>query len=181
MHVEKHGRRHYIRDLPFDQRHLARDEGCKWDPDRKMWWSGKADAAQAVVDAAGSGSSQNVPAENTGRQLEVIGRAEHKGRGYLLVWEGTTKHGPACKLAFRDGSKTFWSNEAKVTKRFKRSMTVGALLDYAEEQKSERNGTGRRYEGHHSHRDGRRYECDECGEWVTSGDGSTCWETGMDH
>ena len=37
---------------------------------------------------------------------------------------------------------------------------------------------------HHSHspnrrRPGGRYECEECGEFVTSG--SRCWETGMVH
>ena len=29
-------------------------------------------------------------------------------------------------------------------------------------------------------REGRRYECEECGEYVTSGSGS-CWETGAAH
>lgn len=27
----------------------------------------------------------------------------------------------------------------------------------------------------------RRYGCDECGEWVTEDDGTTCWETGAKH
>jgi hypothetical protein len=28
---------------------------------------------------------------------------------------------------------------------------------------------------------GNRYECEECGNFVTEGDGSTCWETGAAH
>lgn len=36
--------------------------------------------------------------------------------------------------------------------------------------------------GYHSgggHRRGGRYECEECGDWVTPG--TRCWETGMTH
>ncbi len=29
-------------------------------------------------------------------------------------------------------------------------------------------------------RRGRRYECQDCGDWVTAGEG-TCWETGLAH
>lgn len=28
---------------------------------------------------------------------------------------------------------------------------------------------------------GRRYCCDECGDWHSEGDGTRCWETGMAH
>jgi hypothetical protein len=43
----------------------------------------------------------------------------------------------------------------------------------------QRAATGSR--GYTGHRNGRRYECDECGELVTAGDRSACWETGCTH
>ena len=174
MSIETVGRRHYLIGLPYDKRHAAKSRGCKWDPDRKAWWTGKRDVAEEVHGAVGDAKPQPKQ-EITGENLTVIGRAKYKGKSYLLVWHGTTRFGHGHKLAFRDGSKVFWAKgEVQITKEFRQPMTVGALLQFAAEKAAEKKGD-------YSHMDGRRYECDECGEWVTGGDGTRCWETVLSH
>lgn len=43
-------------------------------------------------------------------------QVNYKGRTYNLVWEGNTKYGPRCKLAFtNDPSKEFWVAQNVVT------------------------------------------------------------------
>ena len=120
-------------------------------------------------------------------QSRIAGKAVYKGRQYLLVWEGDTKRGPAAKLAFTDGSKTFWvkAGEYKVSKYYQprqnyrthRSeyMTLGRLKRLREQYaKAKEQG----YEDGISN--GQSYTCEECGERVTRGEGS-CWETGAPH
>jgi hypothetical protein len=83
--------------------------------------------------------------------------ATYKGRKYKLAWSGKTKFGEKAKLQFWDGSKEFW---------------VDLSLVSISEDHSHSSGNARK---------GRRYGCPECGEYVTRGDGSRCWETGFSH
>jgi hypothetical protein len=40
--------------------------------------------------------------------------ARYKGKRYRLAWSGPTKYGHRTKLSFLDGSKSFWTDTAKV-------------------------------------------------------------------
>jgi hypothetical protein len=64
--VRSEGRRHYIAGLPFDLKDTAKEAGCRWDPDLKMWWSGKSEVAIEVVQRAQS------------RQVQVVQQREER-------------------------------------------------------------------------------------------------------
>ena len=197
--IQSAGRRHYLVGNTYPIKDKLRRAGCKWDGDRKAWWTGKLDVAEELLGSAPSSSGASDVAHDSRPESDrltddsrIAGKAAYKGRPYLLVWEGETRRGRACKLAFADGSKIFWADatEVQVTKRYQpreergmygRStgrmvyMTFGRLerlrKDFAA-AKSEGNDDGIR--------NGQRYCCDECGEYVTRGLGS-CWETGAAH
>jgi hypothetical protein len=81
--------------------------------------------------------------------------AKYKGKTYRVLFLGPTKYGERARLQFMDGSKDFWVD--------------ARLVDVVKGTPQQR---GRR-------RPGGRYECPECGDWVTPG--TRCWETGMIH
>jgi len=85
--------------------------------------------------------------------------ATYRGKTYKLLYVGKTKFGHKAKLAFLDGSKEFWVDSSDIS----RGGSSGG---------SGRSSTARRAPSG-------RYECPECGEYVTRG--SQCWETGMRH
>jgi len=60
--------------------------------------------------------------------------ALYKGREYYVVWEGTTRRGPAYKLSFKDGTKQFWADATavKVTKSYPRPQTIRSLREYVQ-------------------------------------------------
>lgn len=88
------------------------------------------------------------PDEPLRDDAKLLGKAQYKGHEYLLLWEGQTKRGTsAAKLAFRDGSKTFWADagEYSVTKRYQDAyhgpMTLGKLNRMADEFQAAKNET----------------------------------------
>lgn len=184
--IERIGRRSYIRGNTYAFKDKLRGAGANWDAEQRCWWISNKDKAEAVVaeiNAAGGDREQSSAPEKITDDTVVAGKARYQGREYLLLWDGMTKRGGhAAKLAFRDGSKVFWADyaEVEVVKRYaeRRSsgrgvwepMTFGKLERLRAKYKA--NG-GRPAEGS-------RYECEECGEWVTRGEGS-CWETGASH
>lgn len=88
------------------------------------------------------GTVTEVPAA-TARQDEsltddskVLGRATYKGKsGYLVLWTGITKEGKrATKLAFRDGTKTFWGNgDVTIGKMYNEPVTFRRLNELRDE------------------------------------------------
>jgi ribosomal protein L12E/L44/L45/RPP1/RPP2 len=126
------GRRIYLFGNTFSIKDILRDAGAKWDSDRKAWWIGaakKADIDRILASAPTPApvTSQSAASSNGERKSEPLkdedrlaGKAEYKGRAYLMVWEGQTKRGWAAKLAFLDGTQTFWAaqGEYTVTKRY---------------------------------------------------------------
>lgn len=197
--IKSEGRRFYLVGDTYAIKDKLRAAGAKWDGDRRAWWTGKRDVAEKfleAVDAAKSDQSAAQSSEPSADRLSadstIAGKATYKGRPYLLVWEGDTKRGRAAKLAFTDGSKIFWASagEYQVTKRYEEreqrgaygrstgrfeKMTFGRLQHLREkyaQAKAEGNDDGIR--------NGQRYECPECGEYVIRGQGS-CWETGAAH
>jgi len=191
--VETQGRRHYLVGDTYQVKDRLRAAGAKWDADRRAWWTGKREIAAEIAAEVGQSGGGPSPAKAEGRANEsisddsvVTGKALYKGKQYLLLWEGETKRGRAAKLAFLDGSSVFWADAGgvQVLKRYQarqdrygraEKMTFGRLQLLREryaEAKAQGNEDGIR--------DGQRYECEECGEWVTRGQGS-CWETGCAH
>jgi hypothetical protein len=137
------------------------------------------------TDGAADATKDKAPAVELRDEDKIAGKARYKGKEYVMVWEGTTSRGQAAKLSFSDGSKVFWANagEYEVVKRYEareyrgrtEPMTFGKLKSLRAKfqcAKAEGYDDGRP--------NGSRYECEECGEIVTRGQGS-CWETGAAH
>lgn len=153
--VEKKGRRHYLRNLPFGMKDKAKDKGCKWDPEERCWWTSKADVA-ADLAGAGSGSpasdSGSREREAPGESAIVAGRATYNGKTYYLagsverghtryddrVYSVQTRDGAKCLLYFRDGSSSFWADrsDVQIVKTYDRPQTIRGLRKYAEDAKS---------------------------------------------
>lgn len=190
--IQSEGRRHYLIGNTYPIKDRLRAAGAKWDADRRAWWTGKRELAEQLAGAApageaGSSPSSERPTESLSSDSEIAGKAQYKGKEYLLVWSGVTRRGPAAKLAFRDGSKVFWAplGEVKITKVYQEreyrgrrepGMTFGRLERLREEY-----AQAKREGNEDGIPNGRRYCCEECGEFVVRGDGSSCWETGCAH
>lgn len=187
--VQHEGRRFYLVGNTFPIKDQLRSCGAKWDADRRAWWTSKLDVAERFAGAEPAASSDAAPDSRPSDTLtddsRIAGKATYKGKPYILVWEGETRRGRACKLAFSDGSKVFWADAAdvQVTKRYDsreyrgrvEHMTFGRLARLREKFARAR---GQGYEDGIC--DGQTYECPECGERVVRGHGS-CWETGCAH
>lgn len=99
--VQKEGRRFYFSGNTYPIKDSLRAAGCKWDPDRKQWWTGKAETAERLA------AADIEPTENADAQ--VIGKARYKGRSYYVAWAGVTKRGSyAFHLLSLDGKIDFW-------------------------------------------------------------------------
>jgi len=202
--VETQGRRHYIRGNTFPIKDRLRAAGCKWDSDAKAWWTGKLETAVELVQGTcgqpANDAPPTTPAPDSDRGADraapgesaiVAARVTYQGRTYYALgrlvrgrtrWDDTveavsTRDHQKVLISFRDGSKSFWAarDEVQVVKSYGRPTTIGKLKRFAEEAKQARaDGND---DGIPS---GRSYECEECGERVTRGQGS-CWETGAPH
>jgi hypothetical protein len=195
--IQSEGRRHYLIGNTYPLKDQIRGAGCKWDGDRKAWWTGKRDVAEQLAGAAaGSASTETTPSSEPKRDAPgdagiVAGKATYKGKSYYVagridrgrthyddrVEAVSSRDGSRLLLLFRDGSSQFWADRAgvQVVKSYDRPQTIGRLKRFADEAKQARaqgNDDGIP--------DGRRYECPECGDMVVRGQGS-CWETGAAH
>lgn len=149
--VEKIGRRHYLRNTPFSAKDAIKDSGCRWDPQERAWWTGKAEIAESLVKRLSSPSSPSPSASDDapGRNGRVAARALYKGRSYYVASrvssygetsEVTSRDGTRTLLYFRDGSSKFWadSSQVQIVKRYQTEKTIGSLQDYAEKAKERR-------------------------------------------
>lgn len=157
--------------------------GGHFDGERRAWWTSKKEVAEKFAACNPPSPSSNTP----GGSAIVAGRATYKGKSYYVLgrvvrgrtqWDDTvnpiqTRDGNKMLLSFRDGSKSFWANTNAITvaKWYQKGKTIDALRRFAEQSRAQGGGIPH----------GRSYVCDECGERVVSGDGSTCWETGCAH
>lgn len=97
--VAQEGRRFYLQGLPFEAKDRAKALGCKFDWDRKCWWTGKRDvadqvageaAAKAEARAAVAGEPKVAIGGNTypvRDQLRDLGGAWDAGRKSWMVPE----------------------------------------------------------------------------------------------
>jgi hypothetical protein len=131
------GQRIYLIGNTYPVRNLIRESGGKWDPVEKLWYVGlqvreRAEQIAAMIDA--QPVTQQEHPEFDRKRTPIKGRAKYKGKGgYLVLWEGMTRRGSeAVKLAFRDGSKTFWADAAQVTitKRYGREDYRTGRIEY---------------------------------------------------
>ncbi len=183
--IEAEGRRLYAIGNTYPIKGALKEIGAKWDGDRRAWWIGstKRGDLEAVVTAAAGSEPQG---SGLSDDSKIVGRARYKGKdGYLILWMGRTKRGDeAAKLAFRDGSKTFWANatDISVTKRYDEGedrygrrdpMTLGKLNRLAKRYK-ERESEGYYCSDPSNRAPGGRV-CPKCGDascngaWTTSG------------
>jgi hypothetical protein len=199
--IDQQGRRYYLRGDTYPVKDQLRSAGCKWDPDAKAWYTGKREVAEQIVGqfqaapaATGeTGEQPSSPGDRPapGDDAVVAGKAEYKGRTYYVagkvergrtayddrVRAVTTRDGAKVLLYSRDGKIQFWAARdlAQVIKSYDRPQTIGKLRRFAEEAR-----VARAQGNEDGIPDGTRYECEECGEYVTRGQGS-CWETGCAH
>ncbi len=152
------GRRCYITGDTYRHRDALRAAGAHWDGDRRAWWlGGRAKAEELVAQLtatatpaspSGGEASAPKPSEALASDARVIGRGTYRGRACLVLWEGTTRRGPAAKLASMDGARVFWAarGEYEITKvygtreRYGRTeyMTFGRLQRLREEAAEDR-------------------------------------------
>jgi len=143
--INKVGRRYYIEGTSFENRHIPKQAGCRWDPERRAWWTGKASLADEVVSKLTDGSAPAAPKDDSvGLDASVIkGRVRYKGKVYYLLAE--RRDGRGVKLCFRDGSKTFWSKKDtpfEVIKRYEEPRSINGLRAYAERAKKDQERYG---------------------------------------
>lgn len=184
--IERTGRRSYIIGNTYAIKDALKAAGAHWDGERRAWWLGDDTAAKSLVERCGKAACEPKTAAPAAQGLtedsKIAGKATYKGRPYLLLWSGRTSRGEAAKLAFADGSKTFWADasEVEVTKTYERHETKGPMTWRRLQALRARYAEGRAQGYDDGIAEGRRYECPECGEYVTRGVGS-CWETGCAH
>jgi hypothetical protein len=197
--IDQQGRRFYLRGNTFSIKDRLRSAGCKWDPDAKCWYTGKRELADQFVSQfqadkapdATNGPSATSDCQAPGDDAIVAARATYKGHTYYVAgrvdrgrthWDDrvsavTTRDGVKTMLYSRDGKLQFWAacDLVSVTKSYDKPQTIGKLRRFAEQAKE-----ARAQGNEDGIAEGQRYECKECGEHVTRGQGS-CWETGAAH
>lgn len=146
------GRRIYLLGNTYPIKDILSSHGCNWDSNRKAWWTGKQETADAIAkrieEKAAKGND-----EKPGLDAVVAARVEYKGKTYYMagkiirgrtrydnevegIW---TKDGAKALLYSRDGEMKFWAdaNLVDTKKHYTKPMTIKALKDYAERAKRE--------------------------------------------
>lgn len=140
--LEKRGRRYYLRGTPFSAKDTLKEAGCRWDPAERAWWTGKRDTADDLLARLATDdqiATSSPPAETLDPNAQIIrGRVRYKRKSrYLLAMR---RDGDGCKLAFRDGSRTFWTSKGtpfEVEARYREPRSLSGLRAYAERKKEE--------------------------------------------
>lgn len=149
--VQSEGRRHYLTGDTYSVKDRLRGAGCKWDPERRAWWTGKQETAEQLVAQLQSGAQATPPDDDQPQPQKqyVAGKATYKGRTYYIagrvnrgrthyddqVDAVTSRDGSKMLLLFRDGSSQFWADRCsvEVLKSYDRPQTIVGLQRYAEQ------------------------------------------------
>jgi len=143
--VESVGRRHYIKGNTYAHKDAIRDAGCKWDGDKRAWWTGKRDTADAIVGKVNTASGPSPASETIAANARVLaGRAEYKGKSYYVIGRAETygdvvavkSASGKLKLAARDGSFVFWA-DAAITSYYRELRSINDLAVFADRRKAE--------------------------------------------
>lgn len=112
MTITKEGRRHYISGNTYAIKDELREAGCHWDPERRAWWTSKADVAARFA-SKNSATGERPQSQESPDSIRVVGRATYKGRTYYVRYIGHTKRGYAARLVTLDGKVDFWATAAQ--------------------------------------------------------------------
>ena len=144
MTVEKIGRRYYITGQTYAAKDALKAAGCKWDPDRRAWWTGKKEVAERFDRQAPAEAKPEDP-----DTIRVIGKARYKGRDYYIRWVGTCKTGEhKARLCTLDAKIDFWAacaepgdrpaaDEASVTKMYQEPRSLAGIRRFIEDRRAE--------------------------------------------
>jgi hypothetical protein len=154
MTISKEGRRYYILGDTYAIKDRLRNAGCKWDPDRRAWWTGKEAVANEFAGAEPAKPAEKPPA---GDDTKLVGKARYKGRIYYIAWMGRTAKGTdAARLVTMDGKLDFWKDltEIEVVKHYRplertfrghthtEHMTLGKIRRFVEGERENREAGG---------------------------------------
>jgi len=172
--IEKVGRRYYLIGDTYSIKNQIQASGGHFDGDRRAWWTSK----QAVAEKFAASTSEAKPqSDAVGETDRVIrGRCLYEGKSYYLLVDGVSSRTgkPYAKLAFRDGSRTFWAQDVskvQIQKRYQEPTSIVSLRQFAEKAKAREAEHGCGCSCHtsrhctcntgfcHLHHDG----CDRCG------------------
>jgi hypothetical protein len=145
--MQADGPRLYILGSTYPLRTQLRSLGAHWDADRRAWWVGVAKRPQVetLVAQLADGDASAQPTQTAHApdpDARVLGRVRYQDREYY--WLATSHDGSRMLLAYRNGSRQFWADGAKVhvTKRYGRQdgrtgrvqyPTLSELLERAAE------------------------------------------------
>lgn len=112
--VEKIGRRYYISGNTYPIKSTLKAAGCKWDPDRKSWWTGKKAVAERFegTPAPNRKFDNDKPNDDT----RLYGKVKYtsksgKTRTYYVI--AKSRDDARYKLTVLDGSIVFWADASR--------------------------------------------------------------------
>lgn len=152
MKVEKAGRRWYFVDSPYSLKEQLKEEGCRWDPDRRQWWTGKQEVADRVmrfyasVGSSNQGGAGKPKSPTVSRDDPLLGKVRYQaktGRVGTWYWVRSTRDGSRYLLANLDASRAFWADASRCTviKRYdggrdgRSRPTLSSIASYINSQK----------------------------------------------
>lgn len=106
--IEENGKLYLDGTNIYDHRQMIAEHGGSFDEDKKMWFfpADKLDVAREVIRAIPDPVYPN---------NKVIGEAVYKDKSYPVLFEADRGGEKVYKLAFRDGSNSFWVPADKVS------------------------------------------------------------------
>jgi len=152
--------KHFVVGKTFTIKEKLKDLGCKFDSEKKAWYTSKQSVANTIATTEFEEVEQSEDKDPT-----VLGAAKYKDRSYYVIWEGRTKNGKyMVKLITLDAKISFWAHIepfedkdlAVVTKRYESEQRLSELRKFVESGKSSRRSN--------------RGTCIECGEWGDVGE-----------
>lgn len=156
--AETEGRRTYLRGDTYSVRDRLRAAGAHWDPQARAWWIGDVARAKTLVASlrTTATTSPASPADSRDRpdpgHTIVAGAGEYRGRHCRIVgrvvrgsthWDDAVeavvgRGGSAMLLCSMDGTRQWWADTSSVTvtRAYQRPTTIGRILRYAQEARS---------------------------------------------
>lgn len=162
--TERVGRRTYMRGNTYPIKDALRNAGAHWDPEQKAWWIGSDAKAQELAQLSPAAAA-TAPAAASAPSAPLTGVVLITGNTFMVREDLKALGGRWIP------EKKSWEVPAK------NAAAARALVDHG--SRSVPSAAPQKVTPPQGYPKYRRYECEECGEYVTPG--SSCWETGMRH